>query len=189
MATVSPPDLEAMLASPDPHVRFEVVDGHIVEKPPMGAFEYDLAHWISFELSTFAIPLGLGRSFGEMIFDLRPAVDCQRRPDAAYISADRWPLHARAPRTAAWAIIPDLAIEVVSPTNTATEVLTKVDEYFRAGVKLVWVVYPTLSQIYAYESTTSLRVFGPGMELDGGTVIPGFRLSISGLFGEPPALP
>ena len=84
--------------------------------------------------------------------------------------------------------MPDLAVEIISLTNTADEVAEKLEEYYKAGVRLVWVVYPVQMKIYAYTSTTQVRVLVPGDELDGGDVLPGLRLSLRDLFdkaGEP----
>ena len=162
---------------------YEVVDGRIVEKPPMGSYEYELASIFQDLLSPFAKANGLGRVITEMIFDLRPAVDRQRRPDVAFVSAATCPLHLRAPKAAAWAVVPELAIEIVSPTNPATDVLAKVEEYFLAGSLAVWVVYPDLAKVYVYASPTSVRVLAPGDDLDGGTILPGFRSPVADLFG------
>ena len=164
---------------------YEVVDGEIVEKPPMGVWEFELASILQDILSPFARSHRLGRVVTEMIFDLGPPVNRQRRPDVAFISAASWPLSRRAPRAAAWAIVPELAVEIVSPSNPATHVIGKVLEYFAAGVSLVWVVYPDQEQVYAYDSPTSVRVFGRGDDLDGGAILPGFRLAIIDLFDAP----
>jgi Uma2 family endonuclease len=77
-----------------------------------------------------------------MLFRIDPARGLERRPDLAFISHERWPLERRAPMAAAWEVVPDLAVEVVSPTNTANDVQDKVRDYCRAGVRLLWVVYP-----------------------------------------------
>ncbi len=164
---------------------YEVVDGVIVEKPPMGAYEFELASVLQDVLSPFARSHRLGRVVTEMIFDLRPAANRQRRPDVAFVSAAKWPLSRRAPRGGAWAIVPDLAVEIVSPSNPATHVIGKVHEYFTAGVSLVWIVYPDQEQVYAYESPTRVRVFGRGDDIDGGVILPGFRLPIIDLFDAP----
>jgi Uma2 family endonuclease len=88
------------------------------------------------------------------------------------------------PRTAAWAVVPALAIEVISPTDLAEEVVLKVREYFQAGVQLVWVVFPAEQQVYVYESPTKIRILSRVEELDGGSVLPGFRLPLTALFEE-----
>jgi len=165
---------------------YEVVDGVIVEKPPMGAYEFELASILQYHMDVFVRTRRLGRVVTEMIFDLRPAVTRQRRPDVSFVSAAKWPLSRRAPRGGAWAIVPDLAVEIVSPSNPATHVVGKVHEYFAAGVSLVWIVYPDQEQVYAYESPTRVRVFGRGDDIDGGVILPGFRLAITELFDAPP---
>ena len=84
--------------------------------------------------------------------------------------------------------MPDLAVEIISLTNTADEVAGKLEEYYQAGVRLVWVVYPVQMKIYVYTSTSQIRVLSPGDELDGGDVLPGFRLPLRELFekaGQP----
>jgi len=68
-----------------------------------------------------------------MLFDFGPGLS-QRRPDVAYVSYDRWPRQRRVPRTQAWAVVPELVVEVISPSNTFEEVVNKVREYFRASV-------------------------------------------------------
>ena len=88
------------------------------------------------------------------------------------------------PRTDAWEVVPNLAVEVVSASNSAEEILGKIREYFQVGVELVWVVYPTEEQIYVYESPTQLRILKKDQELAGGNVLPGFCLPIAVLFDE-----
>ena len=108
----------------------------------------------------------------------------KRRPDVSFVSSSRWPLDRGIPRTSAWDVVPDLAVEVVSPTNTAEAVLAKLEEYFRAGTRLVWVVFPDQEKVYVYESPTTVRILQAGDDLDGGAVLPGFRYSLAELFGD-----
>jgi Uma2 family endonuclease len=84
----------------------------------------------------------------------------------------------------AWEVVPDLAVEVVSPSNTAIEVVKKLGDYFRAGVRQVWVIYPVQQFIYVYTSLADIRVLQPGDDFDGGAVLPGFRLAVSTLFED-----
>ena len=87
-------------------------------------------------------------------------------------------------RARSWAVIPDLAIEILSPTNSAEEVAEKLEEYFKVGVRQVWVVYPRQPKVYDYSSTTTVQILAPGDELDGGDVLPGFHLSVTDLFNK-----
>jgi Uma2 family endonuclease len=78
--------------------------------------------------------------------------------------------------------VPDLAIEIVSPTNLAEEIDRKITDYFQAGVRLVWVFYPNSGRVYVYRSPTHVSIVERTDTLDGGEVLLGFRLSIAELY-------
>ncbi len=137
---------------------YEVVDGKRVELPPMGAREIYLTTDLAGFLWSFVRSQRLGRVVTEMLFLLDADLHLQRRPDVAFVSYARWPRERPVPAAAAWEVVPNLAVEVVSPTNTAFEVLDKVREYFQTGVQRVWVVYPHVEQVYVYSSPASIRV-------------------------------
>jgi len=170
---------------------YEVTNGQIVELPSMGAY----ATWISNRLvrllSSFVDPAGLGVVVMEVLFILDAVKDIRRRPDVAFVSAQRWPPDQPPPEEGDWAVVPDLAIEVTSPNDALKNVLKKMEEYFQLGVSQVWIVIPSSRQIYIYESpTTSPRVVNADEELDGGTLLPGFRLPVKSIFErQPPAVP
>src|SRR5206468_3707014 len=109
----------------------------------------------------------------EMLFRLEPAQPLDRRPDLAYVSFQRWPQRV-IPAGNAWEVAPDLAVEVISPSNSATEVQEKIKEYFKYGVRLVWVIYPIPQLVHVYESLKEIRVLEVVDTLEGGTVLPGF---------------
>ena len=163
---------------------YEVVNGERVECPPMGGYENELAFLLGHLLAEHAMPQGLGRAVLEVLFRLESAPDLQRKPDVAFVSAAKWPLHRRVPKAPCWDMIPDLAVEVVSPTNTAAGIMGKVEEYFRAGVSLVWVVYPDTRRVYVYESPKQVRILGDGDTIVGDPVVPGFRVGVTELFGD-----
>ena len=180
-------DLESIaVADIDHDVLYEVVNGQRVEPPPMGVFDTFLANVLSYHLYGFASSGGLGRTVMEMLFRLAPLGNVERRPDVAFVSYHRWPRNRPVPRTAAWDVVPELTVEVVSPNNAAPQMLCKVHEYFQAGVERVWVVYPNVQQVYVYSSPTQIRVLTMADELDGEHVLPGFRLAVAALF-EPEA--
>ena len=124
---------------------------------------------------------GLGQASMEQLFRLRSQPNLQRRPDAAFVSFERWPKGRRIPRGNAWDVVPDLVVEVISPTNLAEETPTRVREYFEAGVRRAWVIYPHEPLVYEYDSPRSIRVLGMEDVLEGGEIIPGFRLALSEL--------
>ena len=161
---------------------YEVVDGLRVELPPMGARPTEIATILAVNLGTFSKRQKLGRVVVELLFLLDDASKLQRRPDVAFISAARWPLKSPAPDDAAWGVIPDLAIEVVSPTDRAEEAIGKIGEFFRAGVRAAWVVYPKERLVYVYDSFTTIRVLTDPDALDGGEIVPGFHMPLTELF-------
>jgi len=118
-----------------------------------------------------------------MLFDLT-TVQCQHRPDVAFVSYDRWPQQRRMSRTEAWEVMPNLAVEVVSLTDRVDDVVDKIAEYLRAGVECVWVSLPSRKQVYVYESPTQVRILTRADELHGEPVLPQFRLPLTALFDE-----
>ncbi len=161
---------------------YEVVGGQMLEKPAMGVVESLLASLLLRRMANHADENQLGRVVAETLFLLDPGLGLKRRPDLAFVSTQRWPLRRRVPRTEAWEVVPDLAVEIVSLTNTAEQVAQKIEDYFRSSVRQVWVVYPGTSKIYLYDTPTSVRILQVGDDLDGGSVLPGFRLAVEDLF-------
>ena len=182
MATAALPasEVEADFAEPAEH--YEVVDGRVVEEPPLGAHEIWIASKIIRGIN-FADPTGqLGNVVAEGLFVIARSPRLRRRPDVAFVSGERWPVRRPVPRENAWGVIPDLAVEITSPTDHVDDLMDKLEEYFRAGVRLVWVVYPKHRKVYAYDSPKSARILEVGAGLDGGAVLPGFRLALAELF-------
>src|SRR5262249_39356350 len=153
---------------------YEIINGERREIPHMGAFAGTIASFLVSHLNVFAWQHKLGFAVAEVMFRLRPDSP-QRRPDLAFISYDRWVSPAPAQDPPAWDVLPNLAVEVVSPTNIADEIEEKLQEYFAARVQLVWVVHPLRRRIYVYESPTQVRILQENDELDGGQVLPSFR--------------
>jgi len=77
---------------------------------------------------------------------------------------------------------PDLAIEVVSLSNTASGIHAKVADYLAAGTRLVWVVDPEAETVTVYASLLAPRAHVVGQDLDGGDVLPGFRVGVEEIF-------
>jgi Uma2 family endonuclease len=161
--------------------RYEVIDGVRVEREPMGAFETVLASWLCHLMNGFAAGKKLGLAVNEVLFVLNAARNLHRRPDVAFVSYARWtsPVVAREP---AWNVVPDLAVEIVSPTNLAEEIDRKITDYFQSEVRLVWVFYPDSGRVYVYQSPTHVSILERTDTLDGGEVLPGFRLPIAQVY-------
>jgi Uma2 family endonuclease len=127
----------------------------------------------------------VGQAVTEVLFHLPLPKERDRRPDAAFVNFQRWAKGRPMPgKENAWHVVPNLAVEVVSPHDFAEELLEKIEEYFRAGVQLVWVVYPRQQLVHVYESINQIRVVTRTGELDGGVVLPDFRLPLPEIFRE-----
>ena len=179
MATVSMPQDAA-----ESDALYEVVNGEIVENTPKGICQIRLAFRLAYFLESFLEQTGLGISLTEGLFDFTAQIGNKRRPDVAFVSKDRWPRNMPIPDTEAWDVVPDLAVEVISSTNSAREIVTKINEYFQVGVERVWVVYPSHRQFYVYTSPTELRILSDRDELVDEALFPGFRLPLSTLFDD-----
>jgi Uma2 family endonuclease len=186
--STSAPVHQGTVVSPDEDVLYEVVDDQVVELAPMGAYEVWIATLLVARLATFARQHQLGRAVQEMLFDLTVATGRKRRPDVAFVSFDRWPLHRRIPRTEAWEVVPNLAVEVVSRSDSVDYIVDKIAEYFQSGVERVWVVFPSQEQVYTYDSPTSVRILTRTDELSGDPILPHFRLPLVELFEDAEAV-
>lgn len=118
----------------------------------------------------------------EVEFVLRVAPLTVRIPDVAWVSAARIP--ARGLTLPRWHFSPDLAAEVVSPRNTATEVAARVSDYLSAGSRLVWVVDPRPRTVLVHRPRATPVHLDVTAELGAGDVIPGFRVPVRDLFPD-----
>jgi Uma2 family endonuclease len=117
---------------------------------------------------------------GEGGFALEEDPDSLLAPDVAFMREERLP-----PRETGrdWIRVPpDAAIEVKSPSNTWAEIERKVAVYLAAGVRLVWVADTDRETITAYTPDGRVRVYAVGEDLDGGDVLPGFRVPVAAFF-------
>jgi len=165
----------------EPDGLYEVVNGQVVEKPLMGAYQA----WVATELFKRIIESRTrfeGRFAAELLFQLDREANLKRRPDLAFVSYERWPKKRPVPRTTAWDVVPDLAIEVVSPSNLASDVVVKIGDYFQSGVRRVWVIYPVEEQFYVYESPALARILSRADRLEDESILPGFSLPLAELF-------
>jgi Uma2 family endonuclease len=106
-----------------------------------------------------------------------------RIPDVAFISKERYAGKIVKPG-AFWELGCDLAVEVISPSNTRREMERKLEDYFNAGVRMVWLVYPDSREVAVYSSPVESAVLKGNDVIDGGTVLPGFTVSVSEIFAE-----
>jgi len=157
----------------------ELVEGVLVEKT-MGSVESLLTVELLIALGAFVKRNRLGIVMGaDGMMRLMPGL--VRIPDISFTSWDRLP-GRRAFRTPISDCAPDLAIEVLSKSNSKREMDRKLREYFQAGVRLVWCVDPKTRTARVCAGPKAMtRLDGDGT-LDGGEVVPGFALPLRELF-------
>jgi Uma2 family endonuclease len=168
-----------------PDALYEFVDGQWIEVPRRGAFASLLAFRLAAEMNQFAGAHKLGLAMAEVLFRLAPEGPA-RRPDVAYVAYDRWPYATPfEDDPPAFDVVPNLAVEVNSPSNTLDEIEDKNRDYFFAGVEQVWVIQPRHRHVYVYDAPDKVYMLSEQQELDGGKVLPGFRLALASLFTAP----
>lgn len=172
---------EDMLAIHDREGRlYELIDGVLVEKA-MGLRESYLAIVLSTILWNFVQSRNLGLVTGEAGM-IRLMAGLVRIPDVAFISWSRLPDQC-VPTEPVPALAPDLAVEVLSAGNTPEEMARKRQEYFAAGVHVVWQVDPNARTVEVFTAPDQSTVLHETQTLTGGPVLPGFTLPLQELFG------
>lgn len=173
---------EDLFALPDDDHCYELVDGELLRMSPPGGEHGGLAMDFGSALWVHVQEHHLGRVFAaETGFVLRRDPDTVRAPDVAFIHQDRLP-DGRLP-IGYLPFAPDLAVEIVSPSDRAEEIQAKVHDYLSAGTQLVLVAYSRTRSVVIHRPSGESRVLGIDDTFDAGDVVPGFRYSIAALFG------
>jgi Uma2 family endonuclease len=159
---------------------WELIDGEPVEVNPSAGGSGWISGRLFSRLERFVDSNNLGWAFspetGFILFDDRATV---RSPDGAFVRRDRL---ARPPDSFV-PLAPDLAIEVLSPTDRRPDALAKVAMYLQAGVVLVWLVDPARSTVTVFRPDDTIEVLREGDLLDGGDVLPGLSIPVAEIFG------
>ena len=176
--TATKADLEHFLAHTDRLA--ELIDGVIVEKT-MGFREGYLGLRIGRLLGNFVAAHDLGVMAGsDGTIEVEP--DQVRAPDVAFYPWDQFP-GRRIPTEAFPDLTPDLAVEVLSPSNTKKEMSRKRAEYFAAGGRLVWEIDPRARTVAVYTSPANPTTLTITDTLTGDPVLPGFAVAVADLLG------
>lgn len=173
----------ARLPEPEGGSRMELVEGKVVMTPPPGAQPGKRTNRISSRLTAFVEAHALGEVLPEIGFRLQRDADVVRAPDSSFVAAARVPDSGLPDGYIDGA--PDLAVEVVSPHDSAREILEKVGGYLDAGAARVWVVRPATRTVTVYNSggeATTLRSGATLTSAHAGFAIEGFALTIDELF-------
>lgn len=170
-----------LYAMPDDGFRYELVKGELRKMSPSGSEHGAIIINISVLLAQHVRSEKLGVCFGaETGFKIASDPDTVRAPDVAFVRRERVP-ESGIPKKF-WPGAPDLAVEVLSPGDTYSEVNEKVEDWLGAGARAVWIVDPRRRAVSIYRSMTDATSLSEGDELDGGDVVPGFRCKVSEIF-------
>jgi Uma2 family endonuclease len=161
--------------------RLELIRGALKVMSPSKPLHGIVCARIAAALINFVETNDLGVAFGaETGFVVERDPDSVLGADAAFVSHERLATVEDFDKFFPYA--PDLAVEVMSPSNTTREMDKKVALYFGAGARAVWVFDPKKKTAAVYTSPTDARVLNEQDALEGGEVLPGFRLELSKLF-------
>jgi len=165
---------------PDDGFRHELQAGLLLAEPSPFPLHAQVQARIIELLAGFARPHGLGQILGDAGFLLARDPDTVRGPDVSFVTRDRW--SAATDRGRFFRGAPDLAIEILSPSNRAGEIHAKVADYLAAGARLVWIVDPKHRSITVHETLLAPRRLCALDLLEGGEVLPGFAIPVETIF-------
>jgi Uma2 family endonuclease len=172
---------EELLELPADHMRHELVRGELTTMAPTSGEHGVRTGRITLRIGEYADKQNLGIFFGaETGFIVARNPDTVLAPDCAFVRKDRIPAGG-VPR-GYWPGAPDLAVEVLSPSDSASEVIAKIDEWLEAGTRLVWVVDPKKKTVTVCAPKRQPVILKEKDVVDGEEVLPGFRLEVGEIF-------
>ena len=172
---------DELLALPRGECRYELVNGELKKMSPAGHDHGRIIMELAGPLQVFVKKKRLGKIYAaETGFVLTTNPDTVRAPDIAFIRQEKVAEVGRS--KGFWKGPPDLAVEVISPSDTVGEVEDKVYMWLDRGTPLVWLISPKLCNVTVYRSLTDIETLTEKDTLDGGDVIPGFQIAIADIF-------
>ncbi|MCY3881363.1 MAG: Uma2 family endonuclease [Chloroflexi bacterium] len=165
-------------------VRGELIRGVLCKTMPAGQVHGKIVTRLVMRMGAFVEPRGLGTlvaSDSGVWLERDP--DTVREPDVAFTSVEKLPLDAW--NTGYAETVPDLVVEVASPSDSRREVHDKAHMWLNHGVRLVWVVQPETRTVDVYRPDEPIATLGEEDSLDGLDVLPGFACDVSAVFGPP----
>ena len=176
---------DEVFAMPNTKFGVELVKGELIRKMPTGILPGIIVARLAAALSVFVRQRKLGEVLGaETGFKLQLNPDTLRAPDVSFLSREKFLQVKNISKFFSGA--PDLAIEVISPSETFQDVQEKIEEYLAAGVPLIWIIRPKQLTITVYRPNRELKVLHEADELDGEDIIPGFHCLIEEILGDLP---
>ena len=171
---------DELLAMRDDGYKYELRQGELIRMVPPGLDHGRFGGRLYRPLADHVEARELGEVTFEFGFRLSPDPDTVRAPDVAFFRGGRVEPIGSHPGYVEGA--PDLAVEVVSPNDTAADVREKVADYLSAGTRLVWLVYPRVRTVTIYRANGTVEERTVGQSLDGEDVVPGFSIPVERIF-------
>ena len=173
---------DELLAHPRDGVRRELVEGELIEMQAAGFLHGVTGNYLNAELTVFVRQHDLGVvTLAETGFKVATNPDTILAPDAGFVAKSRLPADLSS-LVGFFDGAPDLAVEVVSPSDTYGEVETKVARYLEAGTRLVWIVRPQQKRVEVHRADGTSALLSEGETLNGEGVVTGFELPIARVF-------
>ncbi len=159
--------------------RHEVNAGELIIMPPSKFLHSRVVRKIFKAIETALEAM----KFGEVLAEAGYVLSCDpltiRQPDISVISSER----IRTTRDDGYVEgAPELAVEVVSPSDSVQDLEVKVDQYLVSGAKQVWIVSPNTKRVYVFSPSSQPRIYDETQTLDGGDLLPGFSVKIADFF-------
>ncbi len=171
---------DELLAMVDDGFRYELVRGELVKMPPAGFDHGRIGGTVYRSLSQHVFRTGLGETpISDTGYQL--ADDHVLAPDVSFVSASRVP--STGPPIGFFRGAPDMAVEVVSPSESEARVSRKTADYLLYGCKMVVVVRPRSQSVEVHMPGKETVTLESGDVLDGGDAVPGWRMEVSEIFG------
>jgi Uma2 family endonuclease len=172
---------EELLRMPDDGYRYELVRGELRKMAPAGHLHGRVAINVTTPLDRHVRAHHLGVVYAaETGFTLASNPDMVRAPDVAFIRRER--VEEVGDVEGYWPGAPDLAVEVISPSDTYADVQEKVFDWLEAGTRMVILVMPRKRAVTVYRSLTDMIMLTEHDTLDGGEVVPGWKIPVRELF-------
>ena len=172
---------EELLDMPDDGFRYELVRGELIKMPPAGHMPSFYELNIGGELRAFVKANRLGRVYSSSGgFRLETNPDTVLAPDAAFVRQER--VEAEGDTDGFFPGVPDLVVEVISPSDRYSDVTVKIHKWLNAGARMVIVVNPRDRTAKVYNSLKDVVVLTEADTLDGGDVVPGWRMPVADIF-------
>jgi Uma2 family endonuclease len=173
---------EELLRMPDDGYRYELVRGELRKMAPAGHLHGRIAINVTTPLDQHVRAHNLGTVYAaETGFKLASNPDVVRAPAVAFIRRER--VEEVGDVEGYWPGAPDLAVEVISPSDTYSDVQEKVFDWIEAGTRMVVLVMPRKRTVTIYRSLTDIVMLTGHDTLDGGDVVPGWKIPVSEVFG------